>query len=218
MRKLLGHPNTSKLPNGWHPLMEKKNMILLTAEWRKKNPTTTQESAKNSPSSQKQQFKHEKVATSLEQGQRKSNRYKNLQPGLQNSKYSAGCHGKFISDGHKNDGITEKGGSHTKISEMISDILNGIPNLYIAINDMRSHISDENSSICKNLKTNSLSLSQMNEKLMCFEKVSRKIQTSNDENSFGNKLNEQSSIIQELGEKYSKFNIDDIIKTRIKKP
>ncbi|MBW0589064.1 hypothetical protein O181_128779 [Austropuccinia psidii MF-1] len=38
VRKFLGNPNTCKLLNGWHPLMEKKNMILLTAEWRKYNP------------------------------------------------------------------------------------------------------------------------------------------------------------------------------------
>ncbi|MBW0516304.1 hypothetical protein O181_056019 [Austropuccinia psidii MF-1] len=33
--KILAHSNTCKLLNGWHPLMEKKNMMLLTAEWRK---------------------------------------------------------------------------------------------------------------------------------------------------------------------------------------
>ncbi|MBW0565477.1 hypothetical protein O181_105192 [Austropuccinia psidii MF-1] len=38
VRKFLGHPNTCKLLNGWHPLMEKKNMMLLTAEWRKNSP------------------------------------------------------------------------------------------------------------------------------------------------------------------------------------
>ncbi|MBW0593429.1 hypothetical protein O181_133144 [Austropuccinia psidii MF-1] len=38
VRKFLGHPNTCKLLNGWHPLMEKKNMMLLTLEWRKSNP------------------------------------------------------------------------------------------------------------------------------------------------------------------------------------
>ncbi|MBW0591247.1 hypothetical protein O181_130962 [Austropuccinia psidii MF-1] len=38
VRKFLGHPNTCKLLNGWHPLMEKKNMIISTAEWRKHNP------------------------------------------------------------------------------------------------------------------------------------------------------------------------------------
>ncbi|MBW0493449.1 hypothetical protein O181_033164 [Austropuccinia psidii MF-1] len=37
-RKSLGPPNICKLPNGWHPLMENKNMMLLTAEGRKNNP------------------------------------------------------------------------------------------------------------------------------------------------------------------------------------
>ena len=40
--------------------------------------------------------------------------------------------------------------------------------------------------------------------------------TSNNDNSFGIKINEQSAIIKELTDKYSKFNIDDIIETRIK--
>ncbi|MBW0505324.1 hypothetical protein O181_045039 [Austropuccinia psidii MF-1] len=51
---------------------------------------------------------------------------------------------------------------------------------------------------------------------MCFVKSSRTIKTSKDDNSFGNKINEQYAIIQELTYKYSKFNIDDIIETRIK--
>ncbi|MBW0478625.1 hypothetical protein O181_018340 [Austropuccinia psidii MF-1] len=38
VRKFLGHPNTCKLLNGWHPLMEKKDIMILTAEWRKNNP------------------------------------------------------------------------------------------------------------------------------------------------------------------------------------
>ncbi|MBW0522532.1 hypothetical protein O181_062247 [Austropuccinia psidii MF-1] len=54
VRKFLGHPNTCKLLNGWHPLMDKKNIM------EEKQPSTTQASAKNSPSSQKQQFQHEK--------------------------------------------------------------------------------------------------------------------------------------------------------------
>ncbi|MBW0520125.1 hypothetical protein O181_059840 [Austropuccinia psidii MF-1] len=51
---------------------------------------------------------------------------------------------------------------------------------------------------------------------MCFEKVLRTIRTSNNDNYLGNKINEQSAIIKELKDKYSKFNIDDIIETRIK--
>ncbi|MBW0518495.1 hypothetical protein O181_058210 [Austropuccinia psidii MF-1] len=113
--------------------------------------------------------------------------------------------------------MTEKGGSQIKISEMISDIFDAIPELYEAINDIRSHVSNETSSICNNLKTNKFSLSQINEKLMCFEKVSRTIKTSNNDNSFGNRINGQSTIVKELTEKYSKLNIDDIIETRIKK-
>ncbi|MBW0506561.1 hypothetical protein O181_046276 [Austropuccinia psidii MF-1] len=52
---------------------------------------------------------------------------------------------------------------------------------------------------------------------MCFEKGLRVIETSNHEDSFGNKLNEESSIIKELTDKYSDFNIDEIIETIIRK-
>ncbi|MBW0591499.1 hypothetical protein O181_131214 [Austropuccinia psidii MF-1] len=99
---------------------------------------------------------------------------------------------------------------------MISDIFDAIPELYEAINDVKSNISDKNSSICNNLKTNNLSLRQIKETLMCFEKVLRTIKTSNNDNLFGNKLNEQSAIIKELTDKYSKFNINNIIEKRRK--
>ncbi|MBW0542908.1 hypothetical protein O181_082623 [Austropuccinia psidii MF-1] len=49
VRKLLGHPKTCKLLNGWHPLMEKKNMMLLTAEWRKNNPPPPKQVPKTAP-------------------------------------------------------------------------------------------------------------------------------------------------------------------------
>ncbi|MBW0481290.1 hypothetical protein O181_021005 [Austropuccinia psidii MF-1] len=65
VRKLLGHPNTCKLLNGWHPLMENKNMMALTAEWRKKKPYAIKESAKTSPSGQKQKFQPEKSSHKL---------------------------------------------------------------------------------------------------------------------------------------------------------
>ncbi|MBW0525301.1 hypothetical protein O181_065016 [Austropuccinia psidii MF-1] len=51
---------------------------------------------------------------------------------------------------------------------------------------------------------------------MCFEKALRKIETSHHDNSLGNKINEQSAIIRELTNKHSKFNIDNIIETRIR--
>ncbi|MBW0487340.1 hypothetical protein O181_027055 [Austropuccinia psidii MF-1] len=166
-------------------------MILLTAEWSKNNPQpfTTQASAKNIPNSQQQQFQHEKAATNSEKWQRQRTSYKILQNGLQSPKNSEESHGKFITDGQNNDGIAEKGGRRIEISEMISDILDGIRKLYIAINDVKNHISERNSSICNNLKTNSLSLSQIDVTLMCFEKVLRTIKTSNNDHSFGNNLN-----------------------------
>ncbi|MBW0578771.1 hypothetical protein O181_118486, partial [Austropuccinia psidii MF-1] len=181
-----------------------------------KQPSTTQASTKNSPSSQQQHFQHEKAATSSEQGERQGTSHKPLQPGLQNPNDSAVCHGKFISDGQKNDGITEKIGIQIEISETISDIFDSIPELYEAINEVKSHIFDKNSSIWNNIKINTLSLIQTNGKILYFEKDLREMKTSNNENSFGNNLNEQSAIIKELTDKYSKFNIDDIIETRRK--
>ncbi|MBW0588177.1 hypothetical protein O181_127892, partial [Austropuccinia psidii MF-1] len=194
----------------------KEENFALNSRMEEKQPSTTQTSAKNSPSGQKQQFQHEKAATSSAQGQRKGTSHKTLQPGLQDSKDSTGFHGKCISDGQNNDGLTKEGGSQIKISEMISDILDSIPELYEAITDIKSHIADKNSSICNNLKEYNLSLSQINETLMSFEKALRTMYTSTNYNLFGNKINEQYSIIKELTEKYSKFNIDDIIETKIK--
>ncbi|MBW0529133.1 hypothetical protein O181_068848 [Austropuccinia psidii MF-1] len=51
---------------------------------------------------------------------------------------------------------------------------------------------------------------------MCFEKVLRAIKSSNNGNSLGKRINEQSPIIKGLTDIFSKFNIDDIIETRIK--
>ncbi|MBW0557603.1 hypothetical protein O181_097318 [Austropuccinia psidii MF-1] len=109
-----------------------------------KQPCTTKVSSKTSPSGQQQQFQHEKAATSSKQGQIEGTTPKALQPGLQDPKDSAGCHGKCISDGQNNDGIKKEGGSQIKISEMISAIFNSIPELYKAITDVKSHIYDKN--------------------------------------------------------------------------
>ncbi|MBW0512337.1 hypothetical protein O181_052052, partial [Austropuccinia psidii MF-1] len=49
VRILLGHPNTCKLLNGWHPLIKKKNMMLLAAEWRKPNPPPPKQVPKTAP-------------------------------------------------------------------------------------------------------------------------------------------------------------------------
>ncbi|MBW0587168.1 hypothetical protein O181_126883 [Austropuccinia psidii MF-1] len=47
VRKFLSDPNTCELLNGCHLLMEKKNMMLLTAEWRKKNRPPPKQVPKN---------------------------------------------------------------------------------------------------------------------------------------------------------------------------
>ncbi|MBW0582265.1 hypothetical protein O181_121980 [Austropuccinia psidii MF-1] len=145
----------------------------LNSRMEEKQLSTTKASAKNSPNSQQQQFQCEKAATSSKQGQRQSNSHKTLHPGLQDPKDSAGCHGKCISNGQNNNEATEKGGSQIKISEMISDIFDSIPELYEAINDVKTHVSNKNSPICKNIKTSNLSLSQINETLLYFEKALR---------------------------------------------
>ncbi|MBW0481237.1 hypothetical protein O181_020952 [Austropuccinia psidii MF-1] len=163
-----------------------------------KQPSTTQESSKNSPSSQKKQLQRKKAATNSEQGQRQGTSHKALQPGLKNPKCSEGCHAKGIPDGQNNDGITKKGGSQIKISEIMADIFDTIPESYEAINDIKRHIYDKHSSICNNLKTNNSSLSKINEALMCFEKFLITVKTPNNQNYFGNKRNEQSTIIKEL--------------------
>ncbi|MBW0539929.1 hypothetical protein O181_079644 [Austropuccinia psidii MF-1] len=49
VRKFLGHPNTCKLLNRWHPLMEKKNMMLLTTGWRKNFPPPPKQVPKTAP-------------------------------------------------------------------------------------------------------------------------------------------------------------------------
>ncbi|MBW0579392.1 hypothetical protein O181_119107 [Austropuccinia psidii MF-1] len=130
------------------------------------------------------------------QAQREVTSPKALQPGLQDSKDPAGCHGKCVSDGLNHDAIPEEGGRQIKIPEMISDIFGSTPELYEAMNDVKKHLSDKNETICNNIKANNLSLCQIKETLMCFGKVLRTIKTSNNDNSFGNKINEQSAIIK----------------------
>ncbi|MBW0574472.1 hypothetical protein O181_114187 [Austropuccinia psidii MF-1] len=125
----------------------------LDTRMEEKQPSTTQESAKNSPSGQQQKFQCEKAATSSKQRQRKGTSHQTLQPGLQDSNYSTGCHGQCVSDGQNNDGIPKERGGQIKIPEMISDIFDSILEVYEAITDVKSHLSDKNTSICDNLKT-----------------------------------------------------------------
>ncbi|MBW0562807.1 hypothetical protein O181_102522 [Austropuccinia psidii MF-1] len=72
----------------------KEEHYALNSRMEKKQPSNTQASSTNSPSSQQKKFKCEKVAANSEQGQRQGTSHKTLQPGLQNPKDSSGCHGK----------------------------------------------------------------------------------------------------------------------------
>ncbi|MBW0578411.1 hypothetical protein O181_118126 [Austropuccinia psidii MF-1] len=127
-----------------------------------KQPSTTKASAKTSPSGKQQKFQCEKAATSSKKEQREGTSPKDLQTWIQDSKDSSGCHGRCISDGQNHDGITEEGGSQIKIPGMISDIFDSIPELHEAMNDVKKHLCDKNEAICNNIKTNNLSLCQIN--------------------------------------------------------
>ncbi|MBW0593908.1 hypothetical protein O181_133623, partial [Austropuccinia psidii MF-1] len=152
----------------------KEEYYAFDSRMEEKQSSTTKASAKTSPSGQQQQFECEKAATSSKQGKREGTSTKSLQPGIQDSKHSTGCHGKCISDGQSHYGITEEVGSQIKIPEMISDIFHSLPELYEAINDVKKHLSDKNETICNNIKTNNLNLCQINETLMYSEKALRK--------------------------------------------
>ncbi|MBW0592517.1 hypothetical protein O181_132232 [Austropuccinia psidii MF-1] len=52
----MGQPNTCKLLNGWHPLMEKKNIIFLTAEWRENDPPPPKQVPKTAPTASSSNF------------------------------------------------------------------------------------------------------------------------------------------------------------------
>ncbi|MBW0562852.1 hypothetical protein O181_102567 [Austropuccinia psidii MF-1] len=109
LRKCLGHPNTCKLINGWHPFMEKNNMMLLTAEWRKQNPIPLKQVPRTSLVARSSDSNVTQQPQAWNKGKGKEPAKKPLQSGLQNPKDSAGFHGKLISDGKNNYLITEKG-------------------------------------------------------------------------------------------------------------
>ncbi|MBW0546488.1 hypothetical protein O181_086203 [Austropuccinia psidii MF-1] len=67
VRKFLENPKTFKLLNGWHPLMEKKKINLLTAEWRKDNTPPPKQLPKTVPIANSSNFSMKNQP----QGQRK---------------------------------------------------------------------------------------------------------------------------------------------------
>ncbi|MBW0558479.1 hypothetical protein O181_098194 [Austropuccinia psidii MF-1] len=85
-QRLFGSSQQLQVTQWWNPFMEKEKHDAFNSRMEKKQPSTTQASAKNSPSSHQQQFQCEKAATNSEKGKRQGTNHKNLQPGLQNPK------------------------------------------------------------------------------------------------------------------------------------
>ncbi|MBW0525361.1 hypothetical protein O181_065076 [Austropuccinia psidii MF-1] len=72
VRIFLGHPNTCKVINQWPTLMEKKNMMLLTAEWRKNNPPPPKQVPKTAPIASSHNSNIKKQAQTQNKGQGKA--------------------------------------------------------------------------------------------------------------------------------------------------
>ncbi|MBW0476800.1 hypothetical protein O181_016515 [Austropuccinia psidii MF-1] len=167
VRKFMGHPNTLKLLNGWDPLMEKKNMMLLIAKWRKNNPPPAKQVTKTAPVASSSDLNMIKKPQTQKKCKGKKPATKPYSQGYRIQKIQQDAMENVFQMSRAMMEFQKKEEARLKYQKMISDILNGITNLYIAINDVKSHISDKHSLICK---TNNLSLSQINETLMCFEK------------------------------------------------
>ncbi|MBW0586831.1 hypothetical protein O181_126546 [Austropuccinia psidii MF-1] len=72
VRNFLGHLSTCKLLNGWHPLMERKNLMLLTEELRKNNPPPPKQVPKTAPVARSSNFNVKKDPQSQNKGKGKA--------------------------------------------------------------------------------------------------------------------------------------------------
>ncbi|MBW0515519.1 hypothetical protein O181_055234 [Austropuccinia psidii MF-1] len=136
VRKFLGHPNTCNLLNGWHPFLENKNMMLLIAELRENNRPPPKKVPRTAP-----------VASSSNSNMKKQPQAQNKGKGKESATESQRrirIPWKMYFRWPEQWCNYTKRRNPTKISEMILDILDRIPNLFIAINDVKSHISDKN--------------------------------------------------------------------------
>ncbi|MBW0461988.1 hypothetical protein O181_001703 [Austropuccinia psidii MF-1] len=77
----------------------KGNHEALNRRMEEKQPSTTQTRAKNRFNSQQKESQCEKASRNSEQGQRRGTSHKVIHPGIQNTKDSAECHRKCVSDG-----------------------------------------------------------------------------------------------------------------------
>ncbi|MBW0484476.1 hypothetical protein O181_024191 [Austropuccinia psidii MF-1] len=132
--------------------MGKRNMMPLTAEWRENNPPPHKPVPKSASVASRRNSNVKKQPQTHNKGKGKApptNPYRKCYriPKIQQDAM------ENVSDGHNHDGNGENRGSQIKISEIISEILNGILDLYIAKNYVKNHIYGQNSDICNNIKT-----------------------------------------------------------------
>ncbi|MBW0586827.1 hypothetical protein O181_126542 [Austropuccinia psidii MF-1] len=81
LRKFLGHPNNCKLLNVWNPSMEKKNMMLLTAEWRKNNPPPPKQVPQTAPVARSSNYNVKKQPQAQNKGKGKAQATKTYSQG-----------------------------------------------------------------------------------------------------------------------------------------
>ncbi|MBW0592872.1 hypothetical protein O181_132587 [Austropuccinia psidii MF-1] len=101
-------------------------MIPLTLEWRKNNPPPPKEVPKTATVARSSNS-NVKSSHKLQTRAKERHQTPNLTARATGFQNSTGCHGKCVSDGQNNDGITKERGGQIKISEMISDIFDSIP-------------------------------------------------------------------------------------------
>ncbi|MBW0544766.1 hypothetical protein O181_084481 [Austropuccinia psidii MF-1] len=95
VRKFLGNPNNCRLLNVWHPLMEKRNMMPLTAEWRKNNPPLPKQLPKTVPEARSRNSNVKKQPPAQNKG-------KGKEPATESQRFRR-MPWKCISDGQNND-------------------------------------------------------------------------------------------------------------------
>ncbi|MBW0558155.1 hypothetical protein O181_097870 [Austropuccinia psidii MF-1] len=125
-------------------------MMRLTAEWRKNNPPPPKQVPKTTPVASSRNS-NVKGSHKLRTSEKERHQPQNLTVRVAESQIFRRIPWKMYFRWPE-DGITEKGGSQIKISDIISDIFYYIPELYEDINDVKTQVSDKNSSICNNLK------------------------------------------------------------------
>ncbi|MBW0550580.1 hypothetical protein O181_090295 [Austropuccinia psidii MF-1] len=124
--------------------MEKKNMMLLAAEWRKNNPPPPKRLPKTAQITSSRSSNMKQKTQAQKKGKGKAPATKPYRQGYRITKIQQDSMENVFQMARTMMELQKKGGSQIKESEMITDILDVVPNFYIAINDIKSHIYDKN--------------------------------------------------------------------------